>query len=187
MALPGFTPKEMITTYCDVENKEAGKQMFDWWCLDPENEPSTFTARNSITSVLGGPSVTLGQRYRIVYRSPARLPFLDPSDDSTVVLHVAEITGTLSNIYQLTDIEGILCDVKDYEQRASFTAPRTVFRLFDGDTILPQGSFETEKEQFARTGLCPKCHKPFVMTYSEEVMTNSKASGCPNCGWGFEP
>lgn len=114
-------------------NTEGGKKLIKWLQLYPEDAPDVYIGLHPDDSTLIGPRIRIGQRYRIVYSSPVRLPFKD--EEGPGVFHVAEIEGTLVNLFRMSDVHCIICMPEDYTKRETMSSERSVFRFFVGDEL----------------------------------------------------
>lgn len=128
-----WSTQEMIA-YCDLKNKEAGKKLLEWLQITPQDDPNHYIGIDPETNKITGPNIYVGQRYRIIYNSPVRLPF-KIEGEGNVVFHVAEIEGVLLNPFWLSEIKGVVCQPDNYSVRMSISADRSVFRLFVGDEL----------------------------------------------------
>ena len=128
---------EMVRAWCDAKNKEIGKISIRWLKIRPEDEPDHLIGINSESNEIIGPNIYVGKKYRIVYSSPVRLPFI-LSGEGAVAYHVAEIKGTLTYPFTLSDVECVICKPDDYSVKETMRATKSVFRLFVGDKIEEQ-------------------------------------------------
>lgn len=117
--------------WCDEVNAEGGKKLIKWLQIQPEDEPDVYIGMHPEDSTLIGPNIKIGQRYRIVYSAPVRLPFKDA--ERPAVFHVAEIEGTLITPFLMSDVHCIVCMPDDYTVRGTMSAERSFFRFFVGD------------------------------------------------------
>lgn len=119
--------------WCDEVNAEGGKKLINWLQLQPEDDPDVYIGVHPEDSTLIGPNIRIGQRYRIVYSAPVRLPFKD--NEGPAVFHIAEIEGTLVTIFLMSDVHCIICMPDDYTVRETMSAERSFFRFFVGDAL----------------------------------------------------
>lgn len=132
-----FLEAQEAIAWCDEVNAEGEKKLIKWLQLQPEDDPDVYIGLHPEDSTLIGPSIKIGQRYRIVYSSPVRLPFKDA--EGPAVFHIAEIEGTLITPFLMSDVHCIICMPDDYTVRETMSAERSFFRLFVGDELkLPE-------------------------------------------------
>lgn len=140
-----LTPSEMeILNYCDAMNERSGRELVTWFRITSDPDDLGIYVRRSqkpivgfpgIYGLLGGQQIRVGKEYRITYSSPVRLPFMDP-EEGVVILHVAEIEGTLSEPLALADVRCVVCQPDNYSIQTEVSAEKSVFRFFEGDQLL---------------------------------------------------
>lgn len=126
--------EEDLKKWCWIKNRKQGKIQINWAQLEPQDEPEKYLGIHPETNELIGPAFFLGRRYRIIYSSPVRLPFILPGEGG-VVYHVAEIEGFIKNLFWLESVKVIICKPDDYSIRQEMEATKSVFYFFVGDQL----------------------------------------------------
>lgn len=125
--------KKMVA-WCDEKNRGNGKKLVQWLQITPEDDPDLYIGIHPDNGTLMGPEIRVGKRYQVVYSSPIRLPFNLPKEGA-VVFHVVGIKGTLVDLFQLSEVECVICKPDDYSIKHDVRADRSIFRFFIGDKL----------------------------------------------------
>jgi len=127
-----------LVNWCDAKNLEGGRKVLGWFQINSE-EPDHFVGTKKgffeHMDVPVGPDIHVGRRYRIIYHSPVRLPFVHPTE-SDCAFHVAEIEGEICGPpLTLKDVKVVVCVADNHTVRQTIEADKSIFRLFEEDVI----------------------------------------------------
>lgn len=134
MSVNSLAEARQMIAWCDLKNKEENKKLLHWLELYSEDDRDVYIGIHPDTGALVGPCIQIGEKIRVIYKSPVRLPFDDP-EEGAVIFHVAEIVGTILNPFQLSNVECVICNLDDYSIKKNTSSNKSVFRLFAGDRL----------------------------------------------------